>query len=66
MGNNTENSNIIAVKKNFFKFLGFLFPIVLAILSNQIKASINAFEYSYLDSSWAWSLNYFFENSEKL
>ena len=63
MGNNTENGNIIAVKKTFFKFLGFLFPIVLAILSNQIKTSINTFENSGLDSSWAWSLNYFFENS---
>ena len=63
MGNNTEKSNIIAVKKTFFKFFGFLFPIVLAILSNQIKTSINTFENSGLDSSWAWSLNYFFENS---
>lgn len=63
MSNRIANSNITTTQKAFFKFSSFLFPIILAVLSNQIKASINAFEYLGIDSSWAWSLNYFFENS---
>ena len=65
MSNRIANSNITTTQKAFFKFSSFLFPIILAVLSNQIKASINAFEYLGIDSSWAWSLG-FYIHQEKL
>lgn len=65
MGNKTENCNEIKIawKNVFFRSFCYLIPLLLAILSNQIKSSIHAYENLGLDASWAWSLNYFFSNS---